>query len=266
MHAFRSGPSRLDESPVPAASSPRIAETGEFRKDRSSRRQPAVMSADQPIGLIAIIERRTLARETLSAAFSLADRRYHSRSFADLREWLADPDCISTTVLLLNIDALDGGEFEAASEIQSIARDNPEVRVVAFGEREDARFVAEILEGGARGYIPTSVGLSVAVQAVSLVMAGGAFVPVSTVRRSAVADREPAVVDAWSGLTERQFAVAEAMARGTPSKIIAYQLGLSESTVKIHIRGIMRKLAARNRTEAAFKLHQARSRTCNSSG
>ncbi len=56
--------------------------------------------------------------------------------------------------------------------------------------------------------------------------------------------------------TERQLAVARALQRGDANKIIAYDLGLCESTVKVHIRNIMRKLKATNRTQAAFRLNE----------
>ena len=49
--------------------------------------------------------------------------------------------------------------------------------------------------------------------------------------------------------------MAQALRRGKANKTIAYELNMCESTVKVHIRTIMRKLEARNRTEAAFKLN-----------
>ena len=55
--------------------------------------------------------------------------------------------------------------------------------------------------------------------------------------------------------TPRQAAVAHALRRGKANKIIAYELNMCESTVKIHIRNILKKLKATNRTEAAFKLN-----------
>src|SRR5206468_7307027 len=73
-------------------------------------------------------------------------------------------------------------------------------------------------------------------------------------------------VHSMLGLSERQDAVADAVAQGKPNKIIAYELDLCESTVKVHIRTIMRKLQARNRTEVAFKLHAARSAAPSSRG
>ena len=54
--------------------------------------------------------------------------------------------------------------------------------------------------------------------------------------------------------TERQMAVVEALRRGRANKIIAHELQLRESTVKVHIRNIMKKLNATNRTEVAFKI------------
>jgi DNA-binding NarL/FixJ family response regulator len=54
--------------------------------------------------------------------------------------------------------------------------------------------------------------------------------------------------------TSRQIQVAKAIWEGKPNKIIAYELNMCESTVKIHARDIMRKLKATNRTEAAYKV------------
>ena len=52
--------------------------------------------------------------------------------------------------------------------------------------------------------------------------------------------------------TARQLDVLERLKQGQPNKIIAYELGMCESTVKVHIRNIMKKLKATNRTQVAF--------------
>jgi DNA-binding NarL/FixJ family response regulator len=131
--------------------------------------------------------------------------------------------------------------------------------LVVLGADEDPHHMAEILSQGARGYIPTSVGLSVAIGALQLAMAGGTFVPASALRNSG-RERPDASqsVHSMLGLSERQAAVAEAVALGKPNKIIAYEMALCESTVKVHIRSIMKKMQARNRTEIAFMLHAAK--------
>jgi DNA-binding NarL/FixJ family response regulator len=104
------------------------------------------------------------------------------------------------------------------------------------------------IENGARGYIPTSMTLGIAVEAVRLVEAGGTFVPISCVM--------PSSQNQGNGgnqlFTARQIMVVEALCRGKANKQIAFELGMCESTVKVHIRHIMRKLKARNRTEVAM--------------
>ena len=55
--------------------------------------------------------------------------------------------------------------------------------------------------------------------------------------------------------TDRQVEVVEALRRGKANKIIAYELNLRESTVKVHVRNIMKKVKATNRTEVVFKLN-----------
>ena len=52
--------------------------------------------------------------------------------------------------------------------------------------------------------------------------------------------------------TAREFEVLCKMCRGTPYKCIAYELNMAEGTVKVHVRNIMKKLGARNRTEVVF--------------
>ena len=55
--------------------------------------------------------------------------------------------------------------------------------------------------------------------------------------------------------TARQAAVVDALRQGKSNKIIAYELNMRESTVKVHVRNIMKKLNARNRTEVAFRVN-----------
>ena len=54
-------------------------------------------------------------------------------------------------------------------------------------------------------------------------------------------------------LTDRETSVIHGIQQGLRNKQIAYELRISENTVKVHIRNIMRKLGASNRTDAAFK-------------
>jgi DNA-binding NarL/FixJ family response regulator len=96
--------------------------------------------------------------------------------------------------------------------------------------------------------------LQMVVSAISLVGSGGTFVP----RDFLFMDRQPAPTaiarpsSEVGRLTQREVAVLALMKHGKPNKIIAHELGMSASTVKVHVRHIMRKMGAANRTQAAL--------------
>jgi DNA-binding NarL/FixJ family response regulator len=210
---------------------------------------------------VAIIDKRALGRETLTQALAGADAQFQSRAFTDIGEWEQSPDRNDTSVILLECGVVSHDGSLSEGQLRALVDAHPGIPVVMMGEREDSRHIAEILAQGGRGYIPTSVSLSVAIGALCLAMAGGIFVPAGALRNSGHEQPErKQTIHSLLGLSERQAAVADAVAQGKPNKIIAYELDLCESTVKVHIRTIMKKLHARNRTEVAFKLHAAKAR------
>jgi DNA-binding NarL/FixJ family response regulator len=215
---------------------------------------PTASNADTP--LIAIIDPRTLGRDSLALALQAAQSRFRNCAFTCLNEWLqAERISESTAVILLGVGATEADDPSLAEDLQFLAREFGHIATIVMGDIEAPAHVLGILAHGARGYIPTSVSLSVAVEAISLASAGGLFVPASCLMQHRQMPSEQPVPSVESLLTERQAAVAQAVARGKANKIIAYELHLCESTVKVHIRSIMKKLQARNRTEVAFKLH-----------
>jgi len=102
------------------------------------------------------------------------------------------------------------------------------------------------------------VKIRVAVEAVGLACAGGIFVPANALlaMREMIHARASSVRPLSGVFTTREAAVVEALRKGKANKIIAYELNLCESTVKVHIRNIMKKLKATNRTEVAYKLRE----------
>jgi DNA-binding NarL/FixJ family response regulator len=120
---------------------------------------------------------------------------------------------------------------------------------VIVSDVDDFDHIVRALKSGARGYIPTSLPFNVAVEAVRLVKAGGTFVPAGSFVHDHH-EKQPASKTSVL-LTERQMKVVEEIRLGKANKQIAYELNMSEHTVKVHLRHIMRKLKARNRTEVA---------------
>jgi DNA-binding NarL/FixJ family response regulator len=97
------------------------------------------------------------------------------------------------------------------------------------------------------------------IQVIRLVLAGGTFIPPGVLEAGEASDDsgdsqefEPGPRRYLAELTPRQGEVFELLRQGKSNKLIAYELGMQESTVKVHVRQIMRKLKAINRTHAVF--------------
>lgn len=127
-------------------------------------------------------------------------------------------------------------------------------RMVVMADGEDPRYVLDALDGGAQGVISTSFPIVVAIEALRLVVAGGTYVPVGTLLAARFEESSTSYnsESPRALFTERQFAVIEMLRQGKANKMIAHELNMRESTVKVHIRNIMRKLSASNRTQVAY--------------
>jgi DNA-binding NarL/FixJ family response regulator len=131
--------------------------------------------------------------------------------------------------------------------------------IVVLSDGEELPQIVNVLQSGARGYISTSMSLDVAIEALRLVQTGGQFVPASCfITRHA--ESGAAVSPLQPGLsgrfTARQAEVVAAVCLGKPNKIIAFELNMRVSTVKVHLRNIMKRLNATNRTEVAYITNQ----------
>ena len=133
----------------------------------------------------------------------------------------------------------------------------PEASAVVLSDRDDVEEVNRALTQGVRGYIPTSVECEVAVAALRLIGAGGTFVPAKALHSTtAKPDAQPEGGRQRRSdgldLTPRELSVIDLLREGKPNKLIARQLDMQENTVKVHVRNILKKLNAANRTHAAF--------------
>ena len=149
--------------------------------------------------------------------------------------------------------------FEAIRHIRAMLPKTPLVVVSASENGADAR---RALDYGAGGFIPKSSSVQIMVSALQLVLAGGVYVPhallhsgasglTSTPRDHAVPS-SPSDLGHNINLTQRQRDVLGCLREGKSNKQIAYELGLSEGTVKIHVTAIFKALNVKNRTQAVI--------------
>jgi DNA-binding NarL/FixJ family response regulator len=136
---------------------------------------------------------------------------------------------------------------------------HPEVPLVVLSASESARDIQAVLDAGALGYIPKASPQAVMLNALQLVLAGGVYVPpllldaAPGLHASQVADFSAL---AQTGLTTRQTEVLRLLLKGSPNKVIARTLDLTEGTVKLHVAAIFRALNVNNRTEAVLAVQR----------
>jgi DNA-binding NarL/FixJ family response regulator len=128
----------------------------------------------------------------------------------------------------------------------------PAAPLAVLSNYEDTESIREAFDLGVRGYIPTSLASMVAVGAVHLVCVGGTFAPAAALLSQSNGQHHTCKERVAEGFTQRQSQILDCLRRGMANKLIAYELSMCESTVKVHIRNIMKKLKATNRTQVAY--------------
>jgi len=197
---------------------------------------------------VVVIGDRSLFRDCLTQC--LTAKNYLTESFSCVAEWQKAVGNHSPPAVALLCSRANAAT-EIKEELSRLARTN--VPVVLLSEAGDFDEVLVALDYGVRGYIQSSVTLDIVAEALRLVGAGGTFVAATGTRSPLSSLSGPALAETGASVfTGRELAVLAALQQGKANKSIAYDLKMSESTVKAHVRNIMRKLKASSRTEVAF--------------
>jgi DNA-binding NarL/FixJ family response regulator len=199
---------------------------------------------------IVIVERHPFLRHCLhrSVAGCWPGTTIAYASISELAKIDAD---ISSNVIVLSIISLTAEEADA--EFAQLVALDPSLRVIVLSETDDANEALAALEKGANGYIAMSAGFEIFIQAMRFVAAGGTYVPPQCLMAAKKAPTTTGEQASAGGISSRERAVIQAIRQGKPNKVIAYELNMCESTVKVHVRNIMKKLHAKNRTDVAIK-------------
>jgi DNA-binding NarL/FixJ family response regulator len=126
----------------------------------------------------------------------------------------------------------------------------PGVPVVVVSDREDWSAVLDALSHSVRAYFTSSLDPDILLETLRFVQRGGTFIPFDVlIKRPQGAEAKRTEM---RGLTPSEQRVLELLKKGKPNKVIARELDIEETTVKVHVRRIMKKLNAANRTQAAL--------------
>ena len=124
------------------------------------------------------------------------------------------------------------------------------VPVVVVSATEDSTTIRSAIEFGASGYIPKSLGIDVIQDGVSVVLEGGVWIPPDVDLNTV--DEATKMAQRLASLTPQQVRVLMMLSQGLLNKQIAYELSVSEATVKAHVSAILQKLGVESRTQAVI--------------
>lgn len=153
-------------------------------------------------------------------------------------------------LLLLDLNMPGSGELYGLIRIR---KDFPDVPVAVISGSEDSAMVAKVMDAGALGFISKTSEPATYVQAIHAILAGDIWL--SDELSEAVANQpkpDLSMQNKVAELTPQQYKVLCYLHEGLLNKQIAYQLSISEATVKAHITAIFRKLEINNRTQAVL--------------
>jgi DNA-binding NarL/FixJ family response regulator len=128
----------------------------------------------------------------------------------------------------------------------------PSVPIIVVSANDDPGVIRRCMDFGASGFIPKTLGIEAMRAAVARVFEGGVWTP-PDIDLGAGSDAEAAdLMTRLASLTPQQVRVLMMLSEGLLNKQIAYELGVSEATVKAHVSAILQKLGVESRTQAVI--------------
>lgn len=215
-----------------------------------------------------IADDHTLFRDSLVQYIERAEERADvtvTKDFYDAYECLKQDDTFDLVLLDLRMPGMEG-----LDGFKKIREEFPEIKSALMSGVAEPDDVRTAMDFGASGYFPKTLSGKALVKSIQQVLAGERFVPIenNTIMPSYYTDKkrinftssdvmdhegETQSADVGFNLTPREKEVVSYLAEGASNKDIAAALGLQVVTVKLHVRGVCRKLQVDNRTQAALK-------------
>lgn len=197
-----------------------------------------VIADDHPLVRCAI--RQAIADDIADATFSEADSLKETEALLAKR---GDTDLLLLDIHMPGMHGLTGLCFLRA--------EFPSVPIAMISASTDARLMRQAMDYGAAGFIPKSTPVTEIRDAVRALLAGNHWLP-DLDDLPETANEDAALAARLSNLTPQQLRVLSMVSEGKLNKQIAYDLDISEATVKSHVSAILQKLGVNSRTQAVI--------------
>ena len=198
---------------------------------------------------ILIADDHPLVRDALRSAvlYSCQAQEIHEAGcLDDVVGTLAVQGELDLVLLDLNMPGMNG-----LTGLVALRKQFPAIPIAVVSAHEDRKVMLEAVRCGAAGFIPKSTPRDAIAGALRQILAGEVYLPASVEEEAAKEDEETAeIARRLSTLTAQQLRVLEMLGTGKLNKEIAFELSITETTVKAHVSAILQKLKVYSRTQA----------------
>ncbi len=253
----------LDGSSIQSV--PLTREIGQARYLELARvSEPQVQYLNSQATPTVLVEPNTLLREGLRRI--LAETPYNPVALSSsFEEILASWEPAEAAPFLLIMDGVRNHE-EACAEVRRIKGQYASARVLLLVDHYDLKQIISAFQAGADAYLVKSVSCEVLVKTLDLVVLGEVMFPsavLELLQEHVLQPSEPAEPQSSEkapdgqhfqskGLSVRETVILRCLMDGDSNKLIARKFDITEATVKVHVKAILRKIHAKNRTQAAI--------------
>lgn len=202
---------------------------------------------------IIIADDHPLFRQALLATLTsqFTDASWFEAQTIDELELLLTDNTDSDLVLLdLNIPGAHG-----FSTLIYVRKFFPQIPVVIISAHDNPETISKAMAYGAAGFVPKSTPVDEIYSAINAVLSGDTWLPAAFSLQPSP-EETVNIADRVASLTQQQYRILKMFAEGMLNKQIAYNLHVSEATIKAHATAIFKKLNVRNRTQAVIAIAQ----------
>ena len=189
---------------------------------------------------------RGALREAVNGLFDHADIA-EAGTFEEVTDVLERGSDVDLILLDLRMPGVRG-----FSGLMYLRAQYPSLPIVVVSANDDPAVIRRCMEFGASGFIPKTLGVDALRQAVGQVLQGEVWTPPDVDLQRGADTESAAVIARLATLTPQQVRVLMMLSGGLLNKQIAYELGVSEATVKAHVSAILQKLGVESRTQAVI--------------
>jgi DNA-binding NarL/FixJ family response regulator len=210
-------------------------------REKNNNMPKFIVADDHPLFRNAICQ----VLKTMEASPDIVE----AQDMASLQTKLTDhPD---TDLVLLDLHMPGAHGFSALAYVNG---QFPKLAVLVVSANEKPEIMQRAVEFGAKGFLPKSSGIDAIQTAINTALKGNVWLPNCAGQRIPASEDECKLMEGIASLTPQQYLVLTMLTEGLLNKQIAYELDVTEATIKAHMTAVFRKLNVRSRTQAVLAI------------